>query len=492
MSVCTAPVHARGAPTSLTPVRSRVLQRKCACGSHTTKEGECDECRKARSTLRRTSSSEAEPVPPIVHGVPAIVHDVLRSPGHPLDRSTRAFMEPRIGQDLSGVRIHADGKAGDSARAVAALAYTVGQDVVFGSGQYAPHSGMGRRLLAHELAHTVQQGAAPSRGPLAIAENGGAAEREADQAADGLARGERVDVGSAPGALLQRQSLSDTSRDTAGDGLIEDASPFLAAAVGSATLDQFDTGKADLKPAHKSQLASVAHSIVVLLRKYSLSTVSVVGHADTLATQARNLRLGQDRADVVKQALSDLGLPEAIISADTRGEGAPQAVPTRDATPSGLNRRVEIRFHPRATHLKLMAGGLTPPIGGKPWEEFDPLKKPRPDLTYCPGIEPPDPTKVSPDVWKPIPPAPKGSGPRSALDVIAEKVVDPVIDAVAGRLSKNLRDKIKAGARDAVKSGVAKGARAAAEAAGLKDPAGLDAIEKATEAAIQEEGAKQP
>lgn len=89
---------------------------------------------------------------------PPVVHDVLRSAGQPLDGSTRAFMEPRFGQDFGAVRVHTDARATESARAVNAVAYTVGRDVVFGAGRYAPGTGEGRRLLAHELAHVVQQG----------------------------------------------------------------------------------------------------------------------------------------------------------------------------------------------------------------------------------------------------------------------------------------------------------------------------------------------
>ncbi len=95
---------------------------------------------------------------------PRIVHQALRSPGQPLDAETRALMEPHFGRDLSGVRIHTGPHAAESARAVHALAYTVGQDAVFAAGQFNPHSTQGRRLLAHELSHTVQQagGARPA------------------------------------------------------------------------------------------------------------------------------------------------------------------------------------------------------------------------------------------------------------------------------------------------------------------------------------------
>ena len=88
---------------------------------------------------------------------PSIVNEVLRSPGQPLDASTRAYFEPRFGRDIGAVRVHADTKAAQAAQAVNALAYTVGQNVVFGGGQFAPRSEQGMRLLAHELVHVVQQ-----------------------------------------------------------------------------------------------------------------------------------------------------------------------------------------------------------------------------------------------------------------------------------------------------------------------------------------------
>ncbi len=89
---------------------------------------------------------------------PAVAHEALRSPGQPLDAATRTFMEPRFGYDFSAVRVHADGKAAESARAMNARAYTVGSNIVFSAGAFAPGTEAGQRLLSHELAHVVQQG----------------------------------------------------------------------------------------------------------------------------------------------------------------------------------------------------------------------------------------------------------------------------------------------------------------------------------------------
>lgn len=90
--------------------------------------------------------------------VPSIVQEVLATSGQPLDPATRDFFEPRFAHDFGQVRIHADTQAAKSAQAVNALAYTVGRDVVFATGTYAPRDPLGQRLLAHELSHVIQQG----------------------------------------------------------------------------------------------------------------------------------------------------------------------------------------------------------------------------------------------------------------------------------------------------------------------------------------------
>ncbi|MFN0140304.1 MAG: DUF4157 domain-containing protein [Pyrinomonadaceae bacterium] len=87
------------------------------------------------------------------------IEQVLSSSGQTLDSETRDFFEPRLGFDLGGVRIHTGDAAAESARSVNARAYTLGRDIVFGSGEFAPHSASGRHLLAHELAHVAQQSA---------------------------------------------------------------------------------------------------------------------------------------------------------------------------------------------------------------------------------------------------------------------------------------------------------------------------------------------
>jgi hypothetical protein len=163
--------------------RFGTLQRKCARGGPGPSGGECKECKKKQMTLRRHPAGQATPAT-----VPPIVYDVLRSPGQPLDSETRAFFEPRFGHDFGKVRVHSDARAGESARAVNALAYTVGQDIAFDNGQYAPETMEGRRLLAHELAHVVQQRSTAAGTPDRILPSSDRSEEEACRAGDMLVR----------------------------------------------------------------------------------------------------------------------------------------------------------------------------------------------------------------------------------------------------------------------------------------------------------------
>jgi Domain of unknown function (DUF4157) len=206
--------HVRISPRApASPVRppaatTGLLQRKCYCGGSSPSGGECEECKKRGETLQRKAGSGWEQRNAIA---PPIVHDVLRSPGQSLDASARAFFEPRVRRttgslsggdlpkaaqseltitrpgdhyeqaadrfadrvlaskntpddgsqtprfDLSRIRIHTDQPAAEAAASVNARAFTVGTHLVFGEGSYNHKSSDGRWLIAHELAHTMQQ-----------------------------------------------------------------------------------------------------------------------------------------------------------------------------------------------------------------------------------------------------------------------------------------------------------------------------------------------
>lgn len=137
------------------------VQRECACG------GQCEECKKEKKDPQEKKLQRKEQGSATPETAPPLVNDVLRGPGRPLDSATRGFMESRFGYDFSKVRIHTDARAAASADAIHADAYTAASHVVFGGGRYAPESAAGKQLLAHELAHVVQQAgssAAPSYG----------------------------------------------------------------------------------------------------------------------------------------------------------------------------------------------------------------------------------------------------------------------------------------------------------------------------------------
>lgn len=172
-----------------------LLQRQCACGSATPSlTGVCDECgsgKRLQAKLTIGASNDpleqeadrladqvlAAPLNSAVSGArpriqryagqatggtdtaPASVYRVLASSGRPLEPALKQDMEQRFGHDFSRVRVHSGGAAEQSARDLNAHAYTVGNNVVFGAGQFAPETHGGRRLLAHELTHVVQQSA---------------------------------------------------------------------------------------------------------------------------------------------------------------------------------------------------------------------------------------------------------------------------------------------------------------------------------------------
>jgi len=142
-----------GRGLSITPLADHQAQRKCA---------ECeDEEEEGALQLKESAAAESPAT------APPIVHQTLNSPGRPLDAATRAYFEPRFGHDFSEVRMHDDAGAAQSARAVNALAYTIGSDIVLGKTQHASNTNGDGRLLAHELAHVVQQTGGSDRGTAA-------------------------------------------------------------------------------------------------------------------------------------------------------------------------------------------------------------------------------------------------------------------------------------------------------------------------------------
>ena len=246
----TAPQRIRSFQPAANQV-SGILQRGCApCGNHTVAGRECEKHKNVRKgTLQRVAIN-----PSSVHDVPPVVHEALHSPSQQLDGEMRAIMEPRLGHDFSRVRVHTDVQAADSARAVNALAYTVGRDVVFGAGQYAPGTAQGQRLLAHELAHVVQQGGSTSEvystEGLRIGHAMDRSEREADAVSRLVDTAQPLpSIHSVSGGVIARQANEEDVSATAEPVTQGDEDATEVEAVAS---DEFET----LLPADKGQVGA--------------------------------------------------------------------------------------------------------------------------------------------------------------------------------------------------------------------------------------------
>lgn len=141
------------------------VQRSCAaCESEERVQRKCAECEEEEELQRKEAPSSSPSTAVAGGAAPTIVGDVVGGTGRPLDASVRSFMEPRFGHDFGRVRVHDGSRAAESAAAVNARAYTVGNNVVFGRGSYSPGSESGRKLIAHELTHVLQQGGGSARG----------------------------------------------------------------------------------------------------------------------------------------------------------------------------------------------------------------------------------------------------------------------------------------------------------------------------------------
>lgn len=351
MSTYTAAMPQKASTPPLGSVRGEILQRQCACGQHTG-GGECTECRQKREgTLQRTAVTTtftpihsgtlqrcsggvecaecrqkreammqraAEGGAP-VSSVPPIVHEVLNSPGQPLDAETRTFMEPRFSYDFSGVRVHTDERAAESAWSVNALAYTVGKNVVFGAGQYIPGTMKGKRLLAHELTHVVQQrgiGAESTvQRKLEVSQPGDASEQEAEVQARSVVEGYAIDTTQmqeqAGFARLQRQA--DISQAPSGLPciLVEGAGHLSGVDI------FFGQSSPAINDPYKSALANFVNDWV---SRGSKEDISVDGYASVDGPNSFNWQLSCDRAEAAKAELVSRGIPANKITAFAHGE----------------------------------------------------------------------------------------------------------------------------------------------------------------------------
>ena len=238
--------------------------------------------------------------------------DQQRGGGQPLAAPVRAFFEPRFGRDFGDVRVHTDADAARLAQSLGARAFTVGTDVTFAAGQYQPEASWGRRILAHELTHVVQQTGG------AGAQVSGVVQRAGDPAA--IPSGLRCSTDLTPGR-------------PAGTDLL------------------FTTGRATITPPHTAQLMAF---VTTWQASGGTDDIVVHGFASTEGDQSANWTLSCDRAEAVRAELVRIGIPAVRISVIAHGESTDFS-PSRDP-----NQRAVVTTQPAGlVQLPLVVGTLT-------------------------------------------------------------------------------------------------------------------------------------
>jgi outer membrane protein OmpA-like peptidoglycan-associated protein len=294
-------------------------QRKCT---------DCEEERKKNATgeehgkgpgvaisRKATPGAQMHVTPSVASGIQA-----MRGGGRALPATTRAFFEPRLCADFSRVRVHTDTRAEESANSIGARAFTVGRDIGFAKGQYAPESQEGRRLLAHELTHVIQQG---DVGPASAT----------------LARG--LDGSE----VVQR--AGDPAKIPPGLPCPTDLTPGKPAGVDL----RFSIRETTITAAQTAQLTAFR---ATWLAAGGTDDVLVHGYASTIGDQAFNWTLSCDRAEAVRAELIKLGIPAVRINTVAHGAS------TDFGAGAAANQHVVVSTSAGVLPLPLAAGVLTP------------------------------------------------------------------------------------------------------------------------------------
>jgi Domain of unknown function (DUF4157) len=212
--------------------RALRVQRKCACGAGMDEPCSCDKKKKEQEHPEVQIDRRAQPGTGGGGGdALSAVERVVRTPGSPLPDPVRSDMEQGFGRSFSRVRIHDDPRAAASAQAIGAHAFTVGNHIAFNRGQFQPATESGRLLLAHELAHTVQQSGASHAQAPRISQPGDRHEVQADHAATAAVSGDPMPVLSSGAPLISRNIIDDL--ESAGGAVVD--------TIGDAASDVYDT-----------------------------------------------------------------------------------------------------------------------------------------------------------------------------------------------------------------------------------------------------------
>ncbi|WP_437681454.1 eCIS core domain-containing protein [Sorangium sp. So ce131] len=274
---------------------------------------------------------------PVGSFAPPSVQETLQSPGEPLDRAARQFMEPRFGWDFSRVRVHSGSRAAQSARDVNALAYTVGQHVVFAEGRYEPQTPRGRHLLAHELAHTIQQtGASPwlaRRPPIPEGLSGDERQMAEDALNEAALRREEArrearskDTDQPPGGNMAQRPLSEADRKAivARTGPAAGGSAAAAPATGDRRFVLHDTASPEPGAKRKGDLVRHGHTALGqgYLATVPASNPSVVSSTTFFERRRPTVTEDEQGDDVMKQAAREPLLRQAWQAADATARDA--------------------------------------------------------------------------------------------------------------------------------------------------------------------------
>ncbi|MGB9940940.1 eCIS core domain-containing protein [Methanosarcina sp.] len=331
-----------------------VIQRKCA------------NCAEDKKKILQSRESSGQLLGTQSQDIPSIVHEVLHSPGQPLNAATRTYMEPRFGHDFSRVRVHTDTHAAESAHKINALAYTVGQNIVFAAEQYSPGTERGDKLLAHELTHTVQQMPNPSvwRRRLSACDDEKEDEFLEKEGASSTQMLRRTPaIGGTPvttvmesylGLALQRAPDDEILEETAGkitersaEKAWSETSPGITKQEQpreSFLLMNFAISKDELKKEHQEFLRDTIYFRT--LTSDPMAKIVIIGHADSTGSKSFNNRLARSRAQETEKAFRQMGRHNLRIETVT-GKGANEPIAQNDSVfGRAENRRVEILVKP--------------------------------------------------------------------------------------------------------------------------------------------------
>ena len=289
----------------------------------------------------------------------------LRSPGRPLDAAARSFLEPRLGRSFDQVRVHTDADAAGSARAIGARAYTVGRDIVFAEGSYAPGSMAGRELIAHELTHVAQQD------PLGARQDTTATVRRVTAPDPSPAAGAGTDPSAAAptaGAPAQPTSPAAAAAAAPPDPAAVPAATGAACADGTVNQDQ---DALPAVPAFTYQLMSGADVFAAVTKRDASITQHPLGASDPIfapgALGSVRVSTAPDTGQACLKCIADWTLPaptwESLIANDYVTSNEPKRFPvirqgdTSGCPPSGLPSLTEVRIQiPQALIGKIVTG----------------------------------------------------------------------------------------------------------------------------------------